>query len=253
MHLCEIRQEKILSILEESREVYVSRLSEQLQVSEMTIRRDLKLLEQQGKLKRVFGGAVYAPEQHWETVDRRGKHLSNEKCQLAAKAIECVQADSLVFIGGGSTTAAFADQMAAVPSARIVTHSVRVVHHLAPQDRDDVYVLGGTLRPSAQTLIGPEMLEALERYLFDFAVIGVAAIDSRHGFLEPTEWHAFLNRTLRRHSRQVMVVADHTKFGARADLRALTHAEVDILVTDRRPPEDHFKVLTDSGVQVFWP
>ncbi len=184
MSLGETRHEKILSLLGESREVYVSRLAKQLQVSEMTIRRDLKLLEQQGKLKRVFGGAVSAIAQTTEIVERRVMRLHEEKRQIALRALKCIELDSLIFIGGSSATAVFTEAFAAIRSVRVVTHSIQIAQH----------------------------------------------------------------------SRQAMVLADHSKFGAKSSaLSALDFSEVDTVVTDRPVADEYLDAIREHGGEILWP
>ncbi|MCG8358612.1 MAG: DeoR/GlpR family DNA-binding transcription regulator [Kiloniellales bacterium] len=253
MALNDLRQEQILEILEENREVQVTRLATQLQVSEMTIRRDLKLLEQRGRLKRVYGGAVATSNQAFAPVADRASVNSDEKERIAATAEGLVTKDMRVFVNGGSTTLALARRLARGTAAQFTTNSIEAAQVVAAGGVSDVTLLGGTLRRDAGTLIGPEALEMLERRSFDLAIVGITAIHPSYGFLDPTEWHAYSSRVLRQRSRQVVILADHTKFEADSDIRSFDARDVDILVTDRRPPESHAALLTEGGIEVLWP
>ncbi len=234
-----LRHEKILEILDETASVRVARLAKQLQVSEMTVRRDLQMLEEQGKLRRVHGGAVLTAPQALESTQARATRQLAEKQKIAELAADLIEPGMTVYIGGGSTTNALAEQLSFGPLGRFTTNSIEIAEIIARQAQQDVYLLGGNLRSRARTLIGPEAIEMLERRVFDLACIGVAAIDSKDGYLEPTEWHAWLVRTLRRRAGRLAVLADHSKFRARSDFRVLDFEEVDVLVTDRAPPEEH--------------
>ena len=239
MSLHIVRHEKVLEILDETSSVRVARLAEQLQVSEMTVRRDLQMLEEQGKLRRVHGGAVLTSPQAMEPVSKRAAHQLAEKQKIGALAARLIEPGMHAYIGGGSTTKELAEQLSAGPEGRFSTNSIEIAETIARHSQQDVCLLGGSLRSRARTLIGPETIEMLERRVFDLACIGIAAIDPQDGFLEPTEWHAWLVRTLRRRAGRLAVLADHSKFRARSDFRVLDFEEVDVLVTDRTPPEDH--------------
>ena len=251
MTLNDARRGQILEILNESAEVRVARLAEQLRVSEMTVRRDLKALEDQGALKRVYGGAVNARAAPLPPVARREPLRGAEKVAIARLAARLVEPGASVFIGGSSTTAHLADELARGPQASVSTQSIAVAQRLAAGVQQDVRLFGGILRPDAGVLIGSEMIELLERRVFDVAFFGIVAVDARFGFLDPTEWHVHLKRAVRRRARRLVIVADHTKFAARSDFCALEFDAVDTLVTDRPPPEDCARALVDAGVRVI--
>ena len=249
MSLHIVRHERILEILDETSSVRVARLAEQLQVSEMTVRRDLQMLEEQGKLRRVHGGAVLTSPQAMEPASKRAAHQLAETRKIGALAAKLIEPGTHVYIGGGSTTMELAEQLSAGPEARFSTNSIEIAETIARDFQQDVSLLGGSLRSQARTLIGPEAIEMLERRVFDLACIGIAAIDAKDGFLEPTEWHAWLVRTLRRRAGRLAVLADHSKFHARSDFRVLDFEEVDVLVTDRSPPEEH--MASSKGLQLL--
>ncbi len=253
MPLNDLRQEQILEILEENREVQVARLAEQLQVSEMTIRRDLKLLEQRGRLKRVYGGAVATANYAFTSVESRASINAAEKERIAAIAETLVAKDMRIYVDGGSTTLSLAHRLAFGPAAHYTTSSIAVAQAIASGGVSEVTLLGGTLRRNAGTLIGPECLEMLERRSFDIVFAGIAAIHPRHGFLDPTEWHAYQARVLRQRSEQVVILADHSKFEANSDIRSFDFADVDMLITDRDPPEAYAGRLAEAGIRLLWP
>lgn len=253
MSLHAVRHERILELLDEKASVRVSRLARQLQVSEMTVRRDLQMLEEQGKLRRVHGGAVLTASFAVEPAAQRAARQLSEKGRIADFAVDLIEPDMNVYIGGGSTTKVLAARCSQVPSARFTTNSIEVAEAIADQRPQDVYLLGGALRGGARTMIGPETIEMIERRLFDVVFVGMAGIDPTDGFLEPTEWHAWLVRTLRRRAGKMIVLADHTKFDARSDFRVLGFGETDILVTDRPPPQSHVTQMIDAGLDLLWP
>ena len=253
MALNDLRREQILDILEENREVQVARLAAHLQVSEMTIRRDLKLLEKRGRLKRVYGGAVATSAQAFDSVTSRATLNTDAKDAIASLAATLVEKQMRIFVNGGSTALALAKLLAYGATIQVTTNSIEAAQSIAAGAISDVTLLGGTLRRNAGTLIGPEVLEMIERRTFDITFLGIAAIHPHYGFLDPTEWHAYSARVLRQQSRKVVLLADHSKFEADSDIRSFEYREVDVLVTDRAPPDSHATALAEGEVEVLWP
>ena len=253
MSLHAVRHERILELLDETASVRVSRLAMQLEVSEMTVRRDLQMLEEQGKLRRVHGGAVLTAPVKLEAASIRAARQQAEKERIAELAAGLIEPDMNVYIGGGSTTRPLADRAALGPAARFTTNSIAIAEAISDKSPRDVHLLGGALRADARTMIGPETIEMIERRLFDVVFVGITAIDSTEGFLEPTEWHAWLVRTLKRRAGKMIVLADHTKFVARSDFRVLAFDEASVLITDRQPPRNHAEPMADAGLEVLWP
>ena len=248
------RRARILELLDRTSNIRVARLSEQLQVSEMTVRRDLRALEDQGALRRVHGGAVLAPDVSLEESTPKGlSRLVREKTTIAGLAMTLVEPDLNVFVGGGSTMQRMAQQISFGPAGRYSTNSMSVARAIATGRQPNVYLFGGNVSVRGNALSGPETIEMLARSVFDIAFIGTTAIDAHHGFLEPSEWHAVFFRTLRRSAKRLVVLADHTKFAARSDLLVLRFHEVDTLVTDRPPPANIAAAAAMGGLKVMHP
>ena len=252
MTLNAVRREQILDILNESYEVRVVRLARQLQVSEMTIRRDLKVLEEEGVLRRVHGGAVTAAPVTVPSMSTRTPLRDAEKAAIGRLAATLVEPKTQVFIGGSSTTFHLSRALARGPQAAYATNSIIAAQELASGHQRDIRVFGGMLRAEVGTLLGGEVIQSVEQRIFDFAFIGILAIDPKFGFLDPTEWHVHLKRTVRRRARQVVVVADHSKFSARGEFCSFKFEEVDILVTDCAPSPENAALLEESGVRILY-
>lgn len=247
------RHGSILEMLHEEAEVRVARLAEQLQVSEMTIRRDLDMLERQGKLRRVHGGAVRSSRLSLDSVARRAAHNTEEKRAVARLAAPLLEPGTDVFVGAGSTMQFFAEEVGNVSGVRFCTNSIDIAQALSEGAERDVHVLGGSLRRGMRTLIGIETISMLERRTFDLSFIGVAAIEARLGFLATTEWHAWLVRTVRARTAKLFVLADSSKFAEQSDLRILDFDEVDVLVTDKPPPANYEKIFSQHDLRVVFP
>lgn len=240
-----------MALAEREPELRVVALADRFDVSSMTIRRDLQALERQGKLTRVHGGAVLT-DRAIEPPATRAQDRRAEKDAIARRAAPLVEPGADVFIGAGSTTHALARRLADGDGARFSTNCLYIAQTLGAMVQHDIHVFGGAYFRSAGTFVGPETIEAIERRRFDLVMIGIDGIDVRYGFLEPMEWQAWLVRTLRRCSDRLAVLADGGKFERRSEFRVLSLDEVDLLVTDRRPPEDALTGLERAGVVVTY-
>ncbi len=253
MKFAEKRRARILSIVQEYDAIEVARLASQLDVSKMTIRRDLAVLQQQGLLHRVRGGAVTKRQRSLDPLLERETINVAAKAKIADLAMELVADARNLFIGGSSTLTFLARLLVDVPDINITTNSMRIAQILAEARKPDVTLIGGALMPNAQVLIGGETIELLQRRFFDLAFAGIAGIDLDNGFLESNEWHVAHHHVMRQRAKKFVVLADHTKLGTPADFCALPHNEVDVLVTDRKPDAAYTACLADSGITLVHP
>lgn len=249
------RQRQILDLLAARQEIQVGTLSSELQVSVETIRRDLRMLEEAGKLKRVHGGAVLLRPNEELPYSTRIEALREEKERIAQTCLDHLNLrdDQLVFIGGGSTTLPLARMLARGPRMRFVTNTIDVAYALAATGQHEVVLTGGRLVGDNELLAGYDTLNAVTRRLFDLVVTGTNAVDAQLGFLEYEEPEAHLHQALAQHSRRYVIVADHTKFGRSASFAALPLRAVEMVVTDLAPTPEYQDAFEKAGLRALWP
>lgn len=251
------RQQRILAMISRGDIIAVGDLAHQFGVSQETIRRDIRTLEGAGGLRRVHGGIAPA-----STVDLTARRpvaerlgVDREAKALAARAaLPLFKEDMNVFLGGSSTMLLLAEALGQQgPSMSVTTNMIDIATMLAASGRCKVTLLGGLVNAATRTLIGPAMLDGLERQVFDIAVSGASAIDPAHGILGPTEWHAAIGAALAKRSRKLAFVADVGKFG-RCDAYVVQPlARVDTLATDRRPAQEIEDEIAAAGVTLLLP
>lgn len=248
------RHREILDLLAEEKEIQVSLLSERLDVSPETIRRDLRLLEESGKLQRVHGGAVLLRGKEELPYLTRIETLRSEKERMAEILLDRLdyEAGSLIFMGGGSTTLPLARKLAHLPPARFVTNTIDVAYALAGPGQHEVTITGGQIKSDHELLVGFDMLNAVRGRVFDLVITGTNAIDPVLGFLEHEEAEAKLHQVLDEHSRRYIILADHTKFGRSASFAALPLGAIDLLVTDRQLEESMARAFKRADVPAVW-
>lgn len=208
------RHEKILRQLRVKHAVKVANLAKELGISESTIRRDINELDQMGKLKRVFGGAVsVAGDMGLKETDVASRARVNvaEKEKIARYAAAMINDHDFVFIDAGTTT----DHMIDYLEKKDATYVTNGIVHAAKliQRGFNAYIVGGLLRPSTEAAIGTTAIESIRQYNFTKCFMGTNGVDLGRGFSTPDIGEAALKTAAMRQSYISFVLADHTKFG----------------------------------------
>ncbi|WBB60738.1 DeoR/GlpR family DNA-binding transcription regulator [Streptomyces sp. WMMC500] len=236
--LAEQRRALILDEVRRRGGVRVNELTRRLNVSDMTIRRDLDALARQGVVEKVHGGAVPLAEAstHEPGFEAKSSRETGAKEEIAHAAAQMVAPGAAIALSGGTTTFALARHLVEVPDLTVVTNSVRVaeVFYAAqqPGTRGATVVLTGGVRTPSDSLVGPVTDQAIRTLHFDVLFIGVHGISVQAGLSTPNLAEAETNRHLVRAARRVVVVADHTKWGTVGLSSFASLDAVDALVTD---------------------
>jgi DeoR/GlpR family transcriptional regulator of sugar metabolism len=216
--------------------VRVSELTDLLAVSEMTIRRDLDALAAAGLLEKVHGGATIrgglsAEEPGFEAKSHR---QLKEKEAIARAAARLVEPGQSIGLTGGTTTWRLAHHLGQVPDLTVVTNSIQVANVLYREPRPDLtVVLTGGVRTPSDALVGPIALTAIRSLHLDVLIMGVHGVSDDVGLTTPNLLEAETDRALVAASAQLVVVADHTKWGIRGLSRIAGLDDVDVFVSDQ--------------------
>ncbi|MFE0641138.1 DeoR/GlpR family DNA-binding transcription regulator [Streptomyces sp. NPDC058877] len=247
--LAEQRRALILDEVRRRGGVRVNELTRRLSVSDMTIRRDLDALARQGMVAKVHGGAVPVVEAstHEPGFEAKSVLEPSAKDDIARTAATLVAPGTAIALSGGTTTYALARHLLDVPDLTVVTNSVRVadVFHEAQQTGGTgesrrgaaTVVLTGGVRTPSDALVGPVADRAIRSLHFDLLFLGVHGVSVEAGLSTPNLAEAETNRCLMRSTRQVVVVADHTKWGTVGLSSFAALDQVDTWVTDGGLPE----------------
>lgn len=239
--LAEQRRALILEEVRRRGGARVNELTRRLRVSDMTVRRDLDALAQQGVLEKVHGGAVPVAEAstHEPGFEAKSGLELSAKEDIARAAAPLAAPGSAVALSGGTTTHALAARLLEVPQLTVVTNSVRVAdvfHAAGPGPAAATVVLTGGVRTPSDSLVGPVADAAISSLHFDVLFLGVHGISVEAGLSTPNLAEAETNRHFIRSARRVVVVADHTKWGTVGLSSFAALAEVDTLITDQGLP-----------------
>lgn len=231
--LAEQRAERILAELANRRAVTVSSLCQVTGASEATIRRDLNALDRQGKLSKVHGGAVLLSgvfQGEEPDMETKRKLYTREKDRVAQYAAGLIGDDDVVFLDAGTTVLQMAEHLRA-SGALFLTNSIECACRLMERNLR-TYVLGGTLKAGTMALIGAETLEALGRYNFTKAFLGVNGVTVPQGFTTPDPEEAAVKALAARRAQSVYVLADSSKFG-QVTAAVMFPLETACIITDR--------------------
>lgn len=244
------RRRRILATLRESSFQSVNALATALQVSEMTIRRDLRRLESAGELRIVYGGASL-PHGTLQTpgfVARADDH-SGAKRRIAASARSLVHGGATLALDAGTTTYELAVALSSDFTGTVVTHSVPVVQHLLHHPQLRVIALGGELNHDSQAFVGPMTVRALDRLRADLFFLGSAAVNE-HGVYVDRDLESPTKLGLMGCAREVVLLADASKFRRSAPVLLCPWTRVSRVVTDEPLSRDLRRQLADLAVEV---
>ena len=223
------RRARIVYALRAQSAVRVSSLSEDLGVSDITIRRDLALLEREGILARTYGGAVI--RRHMTDEPRWAESVvtqAEQKARIAAAAAAMIEPGDTVFLGSGTTAAQMLRFVAPDLEARVVTHSLGAAAE-AKGLRLELIFLGGLYRAQLNAVEGSWPLEMLGHFHADKAFLGADGLDSSAGLTTPSMAVAGIELAMVRRTRgEVVVLADHTKIGLVGDVVICPLDQVDV-------------------------
>ena len=247
------RHAYILERLRAKGAVRVSELMRELDVSDMTVRRDLEALEAQGHLVKVHGGATLLRESavHEPGFDTKRTLEHEAKLAIAKRAASMVEPGMAVAVSAGSTTYEVSRRLAEIPRLTIVTNSVPAAEVLYHGGRhDQTIILSGGVRTPSDALVGPFAVSALRAVNVDLVFLGVHGMHERAGFTTPNMLEAETNQALIETGGQLVVTADHTKWGITGVSTIARLDRADIIITDDGLDKDARAVLEERAGQL---
>jgi DeoR family glycerol-3-phosphate regulon repressor len=247
------RHDAILNEVSNAGSCTVASLARRLDVSGETIRRDIKRLASQGLLRKVHGGATLpAPLQEASFTQRMGQNAAAKEAIAAAAAAHVADGETLSF-DTGTTTAYVARGLAARRNLTVVTNSLDIVRTLAGGSGpggNRVFMAGGAMHAELGCALGPTAADFVSQFRVRTVFLSAGAIDAVDGLTDFDMAEAQFSRALIEAAERVIVVADHSKFGKRALVKACDIEAIDMLITDAPPPADLAERLDQTGVVV---
>lgn len=248
----EERKVNILEYVQAQGRVTVSEISAKYGVSESTVRRDLQELEEAGLLRRAHGGAVSLQVvNHEPTYGEKTDRFRREKLAIAKKAAERIEEGDAILLDSGTTTLQMVAELKKFSRLTVVTNSLQVPMELQHLPGIDVMLTGGTLRKETLAFVGPIAERSLDLVRVDKAFVAANGICVKEGLTTPNLIEAATKRKMIEVAQQVILLADHTKFGKVSLAKFADMAEVDLVITDHGVSETVISEFRAAGIELL--
>lgn len=245
------RRGAIRGFLANRGEVGIAELAEEFDVSEMTIRRDLEELEDQGVARRVRGGAIATVSRSYEPpLATRSTEAQDAKQRIAEAAADYIEYGETAILDVGSTTFALAQRLRGRGGFTIVTPSVQAASELAGDPNTRVILTGGIVRPGELSLIGDLAESTFAQLNCDVLFLGVGGIDAEKGLTEYNLDDTRVKRAAIKAASRKVALADQSKLGRVCLASIASLQEIDVLITDAAPHHPVLAAVREAGVDI---
>ncbi|MTH53501.1 DeoR family transcriptional regulator [Bacillus mangrovi] len=229
----EERQLKIIDFITSHSRASVQDLSNFLQVSESTIRRDLKELQKNNQIHRTHGGAVSLDNVNYEpTIRAKEIEYVQEKVAIAKKAVQWIQDGDTILLDSGTTTLPMMNELKEFKNLTIVTNSVLLLRDYSPIPGVHLIFLGGSLRQETLAAVGPFAEQNLSMIRVDKAFVAINGIHLSEGLTTPNLTEARIKKMMIQNAQSVILLSDSSKAGKICFSKVADLEEIDVLISD---------------------
>jgi DeoR family transcriptional regulator of aga operon len=245
------RHKHILDALSKAGFVTVADLSKELDVTMVTIRKDLKILEDKGLLYRSHGSATpVSPYVNDRSVNEKKLVRVEEKTKIALFAKELVDEDDAIIIGSGTTLVAFAQAIPKNRKLTVLTAAMNVTLALIDAVEVEIVQLGGVVRKSSSSVVGNYAEEMLKHFACSKLFLSADGISLDYGLTTSHMMEAHLNAQMMKGVQKTILLADSSKFGKKGFGKICNLEDIDMVITDAGIPELYREKLEEIGIEV---
>ena len=248
------RQTEILTAVKSRGTCSILELASELDVSDETIRRSIKPLVRNGLVVKVHGGIVLSKNLEPEPpfARRMNEHIK-EKHVISMLVAGMISDGDSIILDTGSTTAYVARALSERRNLSVVTNCTEIGRTLARESSNRVHISGGMLRSDDWATFGPSTIDFVSQFHVSFAILSIGAVSDSGNFMDYHLEEAEFSRAVIQQAHKTIVVVDHSKFSNANFVKVCGPEQVDIVVTDRSPPQWVAASLEDAGVTVMTP
>ncbi|AFL84289.1 transcriptional regulator of sugar metabolism [Belliella baltica DSM 15883] len=245
------RHKFILDRLNEAGIVHVADLSKELDVTVVTVRKDLKLLEDKGLLYRSHGSATLtSPYVNDKPVNEKKLVRVEEKMKIAQAAVELVETDEAIIIGSGTTVVSFAQMLPKNQKLTVLTAAMNVTLALIDAAEVEIVQLGGVVRKSSSSVVGNYAEEMMRNFACSKLFLSVDGISLDFGLTTSHMMEAHLNAQMIQSVQKTIVLVDSSKFGKKGFGKICNLEDIDMIITDEGIPEHYKEKIEEMGIEV---
>ena len=247
------RRNAILAKLATDGKVIVSDLSEEFNVTEETIRRDLEKLDKEGLAKKTYGGAIVS-ETHGQDLpfNVRKRVNANLKEEIAQKIAEMISDGDSIILDASTTAICVTKYIKNRENLTLLTNSVEILLDLADKSGWNILSTGGTLKNGSLSLVGASAEKMIRSYHVDIAICSAKGIDMQMGISDSNEKDAQIKEAIFSSADKKILVIDSTKFDKRSFVRVGDIRDIDIIVTNEKPSDEWIEFFKKNQVELVY-
>lgn len=243
------RLQKIVEQIAKDNKVILDDLSQLLNVSTDTVRRDIKELSDKGLLKAVRGGAIIGSPVHPHFKERQ--HIdTHQKNVIAQKVLEFIKPGQVILVGAGTTTTAAINALPKDIALTVVTNSFPIVSILEDYPNVDVFFIGGQLNKHGFSTGGYETIEAVRNFRADICLFGICSIDLKLGITGADHEESLLERAMIETSKYIIALSTYDKIGVSDPYYVCAANAIDALITEKDPSTADLDGFKQAGVLI---
>lgn len=245
------RRDKIIHKIQSEGSVRVDELSEEFDVSTVTIRNDLDFFEEKGLIHRTYGGALLRNNVYNDpSLEEKQKINIDKKRRIGEYAAGLVNDGDSIILDSGTTTREIALRLKDKKNMVLMTNAINTAVELAGVSEIQLMLTGGVLRDKSYSLVGPEAERTMKNYYFDKLFLGVDGMDFEHGLTTFNPQEAQLNRLMVERSNRVIAVTDSSKFGRHSFSYICDLSPIGMVITDDEISEEFEQGLKKRDIEV---
>lgn len=246
------RHEYLINKIKKEGKLIIDDLVREMNVSGVTIRKDLKVLEERNLLFRTKGGAsINNPYASDKPINEKEFINIEEKKKIAKAALQLIKGTDSIMVGSGTTAFALANILHPQTKLTVITPALKVGLELSNRSNVEVLQLGGMIRANSSSVAGDYALQVLQDISCELLFLGVDGIDLEYGATISNLTEATLNRKMIEAARSLVLLADSTKFNRRGVAKICSVTQVDYIVTDENLSPRIAKQFEDKGVKII--
>ena len=246
------RKNEIKNLISKEGNVIVAELSGRFNVSDETIRKDLKQLEDEGFLRRIYGGATVIESSRKEDAEIRERLFVAEKDAIAQLCLPLIKNNDSIFLDGSTTAICLAKQLMDRPIT-VITNSMIVADIFSNSKAAHLVVIGGLYETHRRMYLGKTSELCIKEYVFDKSFISCETLHLEHGITDSSESHAVLRRLAIEQSHEAYLITDHTKFN-KTSLSFIAPLEsINTLITNKPLSQEWIDLLKSNDIPYLFP
>lgn len=246
------RRQTILQHLEKEKKLSIADMADCLQVSSMTIRRDLHRLSDLGIVTLVHGGAVLNEgAASLSAVGAREQYMQKEKNTIAAYCANQIKEGNAIYLDTGSTIKGIAEAILDRQNIAVLTHSLPVMNILATARRLQLISIPGIYNIDTKGFFGDMARRMIQNFQIDIAFLGISAIDTENGIMSPDFFDQSIKLALLERAQRKIIAMDHTKIGHRSFTKVCSLKDIDMIVTDKQADPDFVTRVQRMGIEII--